>query len=184
MSERIDYTSIRNKLVNPVEDESNIHADRISKLLTYHAMIVSYCSMVQHMKGNNIPSDLTNIKPNAPHFKHIDRSKLENMEPIDASNMLLHELFDRLHTLYNNNRELSKVLMNKILEHEILFSKYSDRIVREKTTLDVVDEEGDIVDGDFDADSNADEGDTVTGDISFEGFDFDAIDNLEGGQEM
>ena len=35
-----------------------------------------------------------------------------------------------------------------------------------------------------DDDDGTDDEDGVSGDISFEGFDFDEIDNLEGGQDM
>jgi hypothetical protein len=100
------------------------------------------------------------------------------MQSQDASNLLLNELFSRLVKLLDINKELTSLLIDKMINYDMVYAKFSYKLLREREVVN----DADTIE--VDNDDGTDDEDGVSGDISFEGFDFDEIDNLEGGQDM
>jgi hypothetical protein len=175
-TEGYEFDQIYNKLINPSEEVSY---SRVNKLLIYHNLISSYISILYNMKGNKLPYDLASIKNTKVELLDpIDRTSIFAMQSQDASNLLLNELFSRLVKLLDINKELTSLLIDKMINYDMVYAKFSYKLLREREVVN----DADTIE--VDDDDGTDDEDGVSGDISFEGFDFDEIDNLEGGQDM
>ena len=154
LTENYFFDDMLNKKSNPIESETEF-TNRALKLIDYYDMIIRLNNQLKFNKSRKLEPGLQEIsdaaaKSDASDFRDIPivaelKYDINNITPISLCNYVLTTLFNELIRLASTNNKYKnvmnafvKLVINRIIESEKLFSKYSLAKLKE-TKMSAVD---------------------------------------------